>query len=308
MARWSDQILVYEQPGGVLADFVASLAPLRMASARPRDRPRLAPTVQSVFLGSQLTMGGAHLDNGNGPELWDEGDVSTERMYNAGAWPAMASGRMSMKPIAFVGAMIGDPSMVPAELSALAGDPKFIFYLTPFQFTADKMTLHAAWVQLYGCSDLGPPPNTNGAERPWLQVEQICQAANLVLPPDFYTVGQGTRHVGGDSCFACRTLAKMLGYECKWYILTSIPPTRLRLRALLASPLAGSTCISTRYSSARTPWRSCTASSAATGSCGRAATPASRATLERVRLIMAGGRWQRMDGIHNSNLGLVACL
>ena len=213
---WSDQILVYEQPGGVLADFVASLAPLRMMAPRPRDRQKPAPTIQSVFLGGQLTLGGAHLDDGDGPELWDEGDVSTDRMYNAAAWPAVSGARGSMKPIAFVGAVIGDPSMVPPELAALAADPKSVFYITPFQLTADKMD--AAWVQLYGCSDLGPPPNTNGAERPWLQVEQICQAANLTLPAEFYTVGQGTRHVGGDSCFACRTLSQMLGYECKWYV------------------------------------------------------------------------------------------
>ena len=36
------------------------------------------------------------------------------------------------------------------------------------------------------------------------------------------------------------------------------------------------------------PWQACFI-----GSCGRAATPASRATLERLGLNMAGGRWQR---------------
>jgi len=36
------------------------------------------------------------------------------------------------------------------------------------------------------------------------------------------------------------------------------------------------------------PWQACFI-----GSCGRAATPASRATLERLCLIKAGGRWQR---------------
>jgi hypothetical protein len=46
------------------------------------------------------------------------------------------------------------------------------------------------------------------------------------------------------------------------------------------------------------PWQACFI-----GSCGRAATPASRAPLERLRLNMAGGRWQRMGGIHNSEPG-----
>jgi hypothetical protein len=208
VAKWSEQILVYEQPGGVLADFVSALAPI---SREPRVRERTrGPAMHSLEM---QQAGKVRLDDGNGPEQWD-GAVSTGDMYSASAWPKAA--RSSQPPITFVGAIMGDPSLVLPEFASLANDPKSIFFLAPFTITADKMD--PAWVQLYGCADLGPPPNTNGAERPWMQVELICAAAGLTIPPEFFTVGQGTRHVGGDSCFACRTLGSMMGYECKWYV------------------------------------------------------------------------------------------
>ena len=69
-------------------------------------------------------------------------------------------------------------------------------------FTLAPSLMDAAWVEKFGCADLGPPPSAKSFERHQMKIKEICDTCDAPLPPTFVDrPHHGRRHC---ACFDFR--------------------------------------------------------------------------------------------------------
>ena len=81
-------------------------------------------------------------------------------------------------------------------------------------FAVGPTRMDATWVQMYGCADLGPPPNVPLAERAFMDIPALCTACDIETPPTF----QAAPHIGGASCPSCLWVGRNQGYGWTWFL------------------------------------------------------------------------------------------
>ena len=200
--QWMSEFRMHEQPHGRLHSLVQSLTP--RASELSRERH-----VRRRGLGEQLNQVQPHTSI-NAFALTDHADGSGVPPVAGQPPPLVASFAAQSKE--------RDPNcaaLLP-EHAAAVKDPRSPFFLEALTIWTGKMD--GAWVSLYGCSDLGPPPNSPSIDRPRLPLVELAKALDIAMPEAFFTKGQGRPHVGGDTCFACLFLAYLRGVVPCWHI------------------------------------------------------------------------------------------
>ena len=230
--EWEQQLRINEQRDGDLHGFVQSLPPSR----RPeRRKPAQVAQVAQVSQVDASQASASGLRPLGGQQLQSPAAAVPRAIYNvagpytsevppnaSGAEPPDGGADEQFQPPHIYAMLPGSKPRDPQcqalseELERAKDDPSSPFYLKPFQIPSTKMD--AAWVQLYGCADLGPPPNAPSSERSQIPVEALAAALGVPMPEKFHTHGRGRPHVGGDSCFACMFLAHLEGIMIKWYL------------------------------------------------------------------------------------------
>ena len=215
--EWEQQLRIHEQRSGDLYKFVQSLPSVRVG--RAQGRPRQPAQIQEIQPFNALP----RATHGLTPRIYSVGPPSVVPREASGAAGPDGDGAdvnhfAPPHVYAFSGPKTRDPACEPLTeaLAAAVNDQSSPFWLKPFQIPTTKMD--AAWVQLYGCTDLGPPPNAPRDQKTHLPVEALAKALAVPMPERFYSHGHGKPHVGGDSCFACMFMSYLEGIVLKWYL------------------------------------------------------------------------------------------
>ena len=224
--EWEQQLRIHEQRDGDLHAFVQSLPPVRRPERRKPAQVSslLAGDSQACSLDAQRVHTQPQSSGAVPLSIYSvAGPYQSNVPANAsGMEPPDGGAEEAFQPphiyAMVAGARQRDPACQPLTeaLERAKEDPASPFYMKAFTVPSPKMD--AAWVQLYGCADLGPPPNAPSQERTQIPVEALAAALGVPMPEKFHTHGKGRPHVGGDSCFACMFLAHLEGIMIKWYL------------------------------------------------------------------------------------------